>query len=389
MLDRSLKSRIEYLLARRPAVVLLGARQVGKTTLAKSIASDRDAIYIDLEKLNDRRLLSDDPEGYLAEHAPRLVVIDEVQHYPELFRSLRGLIDVGRQQGLRAGRFLLLGSASRDLLRQSAESLAGRVAYLELTPLLAREVDKDLLDRLWVRGGLPDSFLATSDEESCELRLDFITTYLERDIGQLDVRMPTTTLRNLWIMLFHMQATPLNKNTIASSLGINSNTVSRYLGIMEDLMLVRTIQPWHAKIKKRLVKSPKVYLRDSGIAHALLGLATKDLIISHPLAGASWEGFVIENILASLPPLSAVNFYRSASQGSEIDLLLTAKDRKPWAIEIKRSDTPKLERGFHLACQDVLPEAKFVVYPGTEQFPLRYNVRAIGLRELCELVAEL
>ena len=389
MIDRCLKSRIQYLLARRPAVVLLGARQVGKTTLAKSIANERDAIYVDLEKLNDLRLLSDDPEGYLTEQAHRLVIIDEVQHYPELFRSLRGLIDVGREQGLRVGRFLLLGSASRTLLRQSAESLAGRVAYLELTPLQAREVDENLLNRLWVRGGLPDSFLATSDEESCELRLDFITTYLERDIGQLDVRISTTVLRNLWTMLFHMQATPLNKNTIASSLGVDSKTVIRYLGIMEDLMLIRTLQPWYRNTKKRLIKSPKVYFRDSGIAHALLGLSTKDLIVSHPLAGASWEGFVIENILASLPPLSGANFYRSASHGSEIDLLLTVKDRKPWAIEIKRSHTPKLERGFHLACQDVLPEEKFVVYPGTEQFPLRHGVRVIGVQEICKLVAEL
>ena len=389
MIDRHLKSRIQYLLARRPAVVLLGARQVGKTTLAQSIARERDAIYLDLEKANDIRLLSDDPESYLAEHVQRLVIIDEVQSYPNLFRSLRGLIDVGREQGVRAGRFLLLGSASRDLLRQSAESLAGRVAYLELTPLKAQEVGEDSLNRLWVRGGLPDSFLATSDEESCELRSDFITTYLERDIRQLDVRTPTTTLRNLWTMLFHLQGTPLNKNTIASSLGIDNNTVTKYIGIMEDMMLIRTLQPWHTNIKKRLVKSPKIYLRDSGIAHALLGLVTKDMLLSHPLAGASWEGFVIENILASLPPLSGANFYRTASHGSEIDLVLTSKGRKPWAIEIKRSHAPKLARGFHVACQDILPEAKYVVYPGTEQFPLRHGVRAVGIREMCRIAANL
>ena len=389
MIDRHLTSRIKHLLSHRPAVVLLGARQVGKTTLAKSIARQRDAIYLDLEKTSDFRLLSGEAESYLAEHRNQLVIIDEVQHYPELFRSLRGLIDVGREQGLRSGRFLLLGSASRALLRQSAESLAGRVAYLELTSLLAREVDEELLDRLWVRGGLPDSFLATSDEESCELRLDFITTYLERDIGQLNVRIPTTTLRNLWTMLFHLQATPLNKNTIASSLGIDNNTVNRYLGVMEDLMLIRTLQPWPTNTKKRLVKSPKVYLRDSGIAHALLGLVTKDMILGHPLAGASWGGFVIENILASLPPLSGANFYRSASHGSEIDLVLTGKARKPWAIEIKRNPAPQVGRGFHLACQDILSERKFVVYPGTRQFSLRHGVRAIGVRAMSELVTNL
>ena len=385
MVDRRLQAQLHSLLAEYPAVVLLGPRQVGKTTLALEIAETMDSVYLDLESTADRAKLSD-VELYLRDHEDRLVIFDEVHRVPDLFRSLRGLIDRGRRQGKRAGRFLLLGSASMDLLRQSGETLAGRVAYLELNPFDVLEVDASARDRLWVRGGFPDSFLASNDGRSLAWRENFIRTYLERDVPQLGPRIPAETLRRFWVMLAHTQGGLLNAATLARGLGVDGKTVAKYLDLMVDLLLVRRLRPWHKNIGKRLVKSPKVYVRDSGITHALLGLGDKEEILGHPVVGPSWEGFVIENLLSVAPERADAGFYR-ASGGAEIDLVLTFPGQRVWAIEIMRSLDPKPARGFHSGCKDVKPDARFVVYPGDERFSISRNIEAINIDALAREIA--
>jgi predicted AAA+ superfamily ATPase len=342
-------------------------------------------VYLDLESTADRAKLSD-VELYLRDHEDRLVIFDEVHRVPDLFRSLRGLIDRGRRKGKRAGRFLLLGSASMDLLRQSGETLAGRVAYLELNPFDVLEVDASARDRLWVRGGFPDSFLASNDGRSLAWRENFIRTYLERDVPQLGPRIPAETLRRFWVMLAHTQGGLLNAATLARGLGVDGKTVAKYLDLMVDLLLVRRLRPWHKNIGKRLVKSPKVYVRDSGITHALLGLGDKEEILGHPVVGPSWEGFVIENLLSVAPERADAGFYR-ASGGAEIDLVLTFPGQRVWAIEIKRSLDPKPARGFHSGCKDVKPDARFVVYPGDERFSISRNIEAINIDALAREIA--
>jgi len=309
-----------------------------------------------------------------------------VQRVPDLFQSLRGLIDRGRRKGRRVGRFLLLGSASMDLLRQSGETLAGRIAYLELNPFDVLEVNAKDGERLWVRGGFPDSFLASNDGRSLSWRENFIRTYLERDVPQLGPRIPAETLRRFWVMLAHTQGGLLNAAALARGLGVDGKTVAKYLDLMVDLLLVRRLMPCHRNMGKRLVKSPKVYVRDSGVAHALLGLGTKEEVLSHPVVGQSWEGFVIENLLSVAPARSEASFYR-ASGGAESDLVLTLPGRKPWAIEIKRSLDPKPAKGFHSACKDVKPEARFVVYPGEERFTISKEIEAVNLGDLSSEVA--
>jgi predicted AAA+ superfamily ATPase len=281
----------------------------------------------------------------------------------------------------------LLGSASIDLLKQSGESLAGRISYLELTPFDALEVQPGEIDRLWLRGGFPPGFLSSTDALSLKWRQDFIRTYLERDIPLLGPRIPAETLRRFWTMLAHNQACLLNAATLARSLGVDGKTVASYLDLLVDLLLVRRLPAWHRNVGKRLVKSPKVYVRDSGIAHALLGLRTKDELLGHPVAGQSWEGFAIETLLANAPQGMEANFYRT-SAGAEIDLVLTLPRGNLWAVEIKRSSAPKLERGFHLACDDLKPKKRFVVYPGTERFPLDAHTDAIGLAALGRALRE-
>lgn len=385
MIGRRLQAQLRSLLAEYPAVVLLGPRQVGKTTLALEIAEMMDSVYLDLESTADRAKLSD-VELYLRDHEDRLVIFDEVHRVPDLFRSLRGLIDRGRRKGKRAGRFLLLGSASMDLLRQSGETLAGRVAYLELNPFDVLEVDASARDRLWVRGGFPDSFLASNDGRSLAWRENFIRTYLERDVPQLGPRIPAETLRRFWVMLAHTQGGLLNAATLARGLGVDGKTVAKYLDLMVDLLLVRRLRPWHKNIGKRLVKSPKVYVRDSGITHALLGLGDKEEILGHPVVGPSWEGFVIENLLSVAPERADAGFYR-ASGGAEIDLVLTFPGQRVWAIEIMRSLDPKPARGFHSGCKDVKPDARFVVYPGDERFSISRNIEAINIDALAREIA--
>ena len=281
---------------------------------------------------------------------------------PELFRVLRGQIDERRRQGRRSRQFLLLGSASDALLRQSSESLAGRIVYRELPGLDALEVGAEH-DPLWIRGGFPDSFTARSDAASARWRINFIRTYLERDIPQLGVRVPAETLRRFWTMLGHRQGGLLNASELARSLDVSVPAVKRYVDLLSDLMLVRRLPPWFANVGKRLVKSPKVYIRDSGVLHSLLGLGTLDGVLSHPVVGASWEGFVIENLIAAAPFGTDASFYRTRV-GAEIDLLLHLPDRRLWAIEVKRSAAPRAGKGFELAATDLGADERFVVPPG-------------------------
>ena len=386
MIPRRIETELHSLLADYPAVALLGPRQVGKTTLALEVARTTDSVYLDLESPADRARLSD-PELYLSDHEDKLVILDEVHRAPELFQSLRGLIDRGRRRGRRSGRFLLLGSASMDLLQQSGETLAGRIAYLELGSLDVLEVERRDQDRLWIRGGFPDSFLAGDDGRSLTWRENFIRTYLERDVPQLGPRIPAETLRRFWMMLAHSQGGLLNVSALARGLGVDGRTVSRYMDLMVDLLLVRRLTPWRENVGKRLVKSPKIYVRDSGVVHALLSLESKEDILGHPVVGPSWEGFVIESLLSVAPDRADASFYR-ASGGAEIDLVLTLPGRGPWAIEIKRSLSPRPRRGFHSACEDVKPEAKFVVYPGRERYRVARDIEATGVSDLANEVIE-
>jgi uncharacterized protein len=383
MIRRRLLPTLTSALAEVPAVALLGPRQAGKTTLALEVANARPAVYLDLESEADLAKLAE-PELYLSQHEDKLVILDEIQRTPQLFRSLRGLVDAGRRRGRGKGRFLVLGSASIDLLKQSSESLAGRIRYLELAPLDAGEVGGERLDPLWLRGGFPGSLLAASDAASLRWRADFIRTYLERDIPQLGPRIPAEILRRLWTMLAHQQGGLLNAAALARALAVDGKTVAAYLDLLVDLLLVRRLSPWHGNVRKRLVKSPKVYVRDSGLVHALLGIVDREALLAHPVAGGSWEGLAIESLIAAAPSGTEAHFFRTAA-GAEIDLLLKlVGHRKPWAIEMKRGLAPKLERGFHLACDTVRPERRFVVYGGVERFPLGEDVEAVSLIELCE-----
>jgi uncharacterized protein len=388
MISRRLETKILEDLQDQAAVALLGPRQVGKTTLAHAVASTlggtNPALYLDLEEPTDREKLAD-PALYLSAHEDKLVILDEIQNAPDLFATLRGLIDKGRRRGRKTGRFLLLGSASIDLLRQSSESLAGRIAYRELAPLDINEAGADNLNVLWLRGGFPQTFLANGDARSVKWRRDFLRTYLTRDIPALDPRIPVETLRRLWTMLAHSQGTPLNASRLAAGLSISSPTVSRYIDLLVDLLLVRRLAPYHANLGKRLVKSPKVYVRDSGLLHALLSVPTITALNDHPIVGPSWEGFVIENMINCAPSWTSPFYYRT-SAGAEIDLLLELPGGEIWAIEIKRSLSPKVERGFHVACDDLKPARRFVVYAGTERVPLPNGIEAIGAAELAGML---
>lgn len=379
-----LKKRLEEV----PAVVLLGPRQVGKTTLALSLAEQfQDSVYLDLESERDRAKLSE-PELYLSDHLGRLVILDEVHRAPDLFPILRGMVDRSRQTGIRNAQYLLLGSASLDLLKQAGETLAGRASFLELSPLDILEVQEKgemQQDRLWLRGGFPLSFLAAGVNQSFRWRQDFIRTYLERDIPQFAPRVAAETLRRFWVMLAHNQGGQLNVAQLARNLGIESKTAASYIDLLADLLLVRRLPPWHANVGKRLVKSPKVYVRDSGLVHALLSIGDKETLLSHPVLGASWESFVIENLLALAPEDVQGYFYRTGG-GAEIDLLLNFPGGRQWAIEIKRSLSPHPERGFHSSLSDIKPDKSFVVYPGTEEYPLGDSVRAISLTGLAQLL---
>ena len=370
-----------------PAVLLLGPRHVGKTTLAKSIGQEFDSVYLDLQDPKEKRKFAD-PGKYLENQIDKLVILDEVHREPGLFDVLRGLIDQGRQKGIRSGRYLLVGSASLSLLNQSGESLAGRVCYIELSPIDVLEVESTEFDDLWLKGGFPSSFVSESDEQSMTWRENFIRTYLERDMPDLGSRIPTDTLYRFWTMLAHSEGSVLNAAQLASSLSVSGKTVARYLDLMVDLLLVRRLQPFHANVGKRLVKSPKYYLRDSGIVHALLEIPNLDALFRHPIYGASWEGFVIDNLLANTSNRTLPSFYRT-SGGAEINLILEFPGLlEKWAIEIKAGSTAKPTRGFYNALADIEPDRSFVVYADEERFQLSEGVEAIGVLGLANLLAE-
>ena len=372
-------------LASTPAVALLGPRQAGKTTVAHELAQQSDNVYLDLESELDRAKLAS-PELYLAERLDRLVVLDEVHRVPGLFPVLRGLIDRARRSGRRSGLYLLLGSASLDLLQQAGESLAGRIAYRELTPFNVQELPEAEHTRLWVRGGFPESYLARTPAASLRWRQDFIRTYVERDIPLFGGRVGSEALRRLWGMLAHQQGALVNASVLARSLALDMRTVNRYLDLLVEMFLVRRLEPWHANLGKRLTKSPKLYVRDSGLLHALLGLPDEEALLGHPAVGASWEGFVLENLITAAGTSASAHFYRT-SGGAEVDLLLSWPSGECWAIEVKRSLAPKVERGFHSACEDLQPTRKLVIYPGDEPFPLGHGVQAMPLATLCHALA--
>ena len=372
-----------------PAVALLGPRQVGKTTLAQTLAENRSALYLDLENPEDLLKLSD-PYAFLSIHSDELVIVDEIQRSPDLFMVLRGLIDKNRRAGRKGDQFLLLGSASIDLLRQSSESLAGRISYIELSGLNALEVSSvkpEDIHRLWFRGGFPESYLAETDSISMDWLENLIRTYLERDVPQMGFRVPAVRLRRLWTMLAHLQGEGVNFSKLGGNLGVDGKTIASYVDILVDLLLVRRLEPWHANVKKRLVKSPHFYIRDSGILHRLLGISNYDSLLSNPVLGKSWEGFVIENIISVLPSQVEAYFYRTAA-GAEIDLLLKLSSKELWAIEIKNSVAPKIKKGFYLACEDVRATRKYLVYGGVDEFPIGNGTVVISLKSLLTKLRE-
>ena len=385
MLKRNLLPAVLEALTFSPAVALLGPRQVGKTTLALGLDEHLPVVYIDLENSLDLAKVADF-NAFYAEHSGKLLILDEVQRLPQLFTQLRSMIDQARREGKKSGLFLFLGSASNQLLQQSGESLAGRITYLELHAINALEFGQPSLqglNLLWVRGGFPESLLAKTDRQSLQWRRNFIRTYLERDIPQLGPRIPAQTLERFWTMLAHQQGGILNASVLARNLDVSSVTIQRYLGLMVDLMLVTRLQPWTVNQGKRMVKAPKIYVRDSGLVHALLHINSLDDLLSHPILGRSWEGFVIENLLSVLQGNALPYYYRTAA-GAEIDLVLVFNGQEKWAIEIKRNSVPNLTKGFHQACEDLHIDRKWVVYAGTERFPLANNTTALSLADMME-----
>ena len=373
-----------------PAVVLLGPRQVGKTTLARKIATEwpAGALYLDMERPADRRRL-DDADAYLRGQRGKLVVIDEIHRVPGLFEILRGIIDERRAGGERAGHFLLLGSAGIELMRQASESLAGRISILEIRPFDVAEAASTAIDvgSCWLRGGFPDSLLAASDAASLEWRRSFIVSYLERDVPMFAPRLPAVTVGRLWTMLAHQQGAQINQARLAGSLGVSAPAVGRYVDLLVDLKLVRCLPPWSGNYGKRLTKAPKVYIRDSGLVHALLELENAHDLAGHPVAGPSFEGMVIENLIGAAGERRVPYFFRTHA-GAEIDLVVEKGGVPELAIEIKRASAPTLDKGFAIACDDLGIERRYVVYPGSERFPLRHRAEAIPLLELMALLRQ-
>jgi predicted AAA+ superfamily ATPase len=389
VIQRRLEHIIEETLKRSPSVALMGPRQVGKTTIALNISATIPSIYLDLESRIDLEKVRD-INAFHDDNRTKLIILDEVQRLPEVFAQLRGIIDKERRKGNRAGQFLFLGSASIDLLKQSSESLAGRIAYIELHPIDVSEYAGESIENmndLWIRGGFPESLLAASDQGSLDWRRDFIRTYLERDIPQLGPRIPAETLDRFWTMLAHNQGSVLNAAHLARNLEVAGVTVGRYLDLMVDLLLVRRLKPWTFNIGKRLVRSPKIYIRDSGITHALLNIGNYTELLGHPVVGGSWEGFVIENIMSVAPP-NVQPFYYGTQAGAEIDLILEFSPTEKWAIEIKRNTAPSVTKGFYIACDDIQPQRRYVVYSGKDRFPLAHGVLAIPLFELMQEIVQ-
>lgn len=383
MIERQAETSLREKLSSMPAVMLIGPRQMGKTTLARKIAAERAsyALYLDMERPADRRRI-EDADAYLRQQSGKLVVIDEIHRLPGLFEILRGIIDDRRAAGERSGHFLLLGSAGLELMRQESETLAGRIATLEIQPFNAIEAANAKIDdgTLWLRGGFPESLLATSDAASLDWRRDFIRSYLERDIPMFAPRMTAETVGRLWTMLAHQQGGLLNQARLAASLGVSAPAVGRYIDLLVDLKLVRRLPPWSANVGKRLTKAPKVYIRDSGLAHGLLELENQHDVLGHPVAGFSYEGLVLENCIAAAGSRYQPCYYRT-QDGAEIDLVLVKGGRPEIAIEVKRASAPSPDKGFAIACDDLGIARRYVIYPGQERFPLRHGAQAISLAE--------
>lgn len=382
MINRRLLPAIEHSLAEFPAVALLGPRQAGKTTLARIVANERPgSLYLDLERPSDLAKLAD-PELFLSRHAGQLVVLDEIQRQPELFAVLRALIDERRVPG----RFLLLGSASPQLLRQASESLAGRISFHELAPFDVSEIAPSHIElqNLWLRGGYPLSWLAKSDTASFAWRESFIATHLERDIPSFGIRIPGATLHRFWQMLAHLHGQLWNASRLAAGFGVSAPTVQHYLNILEATYMLRRLPPLQANLGKRLVKSPKVYLRDSGILHALLGITSLNDLAGHPVVGASWEGWVLEQIAQLIDTQWQLSFYRTAS-GAEIDIIAERGKRKT-GFEIKFSSAPSPAKGFWLAMNDLKLEQAYIVAPVESRYPLATNVEVIPAVELANVL---
>ena len=387
MIERVLQSQIIQSLQRFPAVGLIGARQVGKTTLAKMITErwPKESLYLDLELPSDHTALSE-PERFLSRHTQKLVIIDEIQLRRELFPVLRSLIDMDR----RPGRFLLLGSSSPDLVRQSGESLAGRIAYHRLSPFLLSELSTDKMDVLWIRGGLPPSTIAESEDASIQWRQDFIMTYLQRDLSVLgyDIRIPSMTLRRFWQMLAHTHGQSANLSQLVTNMELSRQSIRRILDILHETFMIRQLQPFYTNIKKRLVKTPKIYIGDSGILHTLLGINTFDDLMRHTTIGTSWEGFCMEQILNQIPRGWDAFFFRTQA-GAEVDLVLQPQPgQAPIFVEFKHSQAPKLTAGFWSAQKDLQPKACYVVYPGTIAYPLTKSVEVVPLTQINKIWEE-
>ena len=390
MIDRKIYPFLKEALARQAAVVLLGPRQVGKTTLAQELGKEESSIYLDLEWPEDRQKL-ENPGLFLGKHEDILVILDEIHRVPEIFQPLRTIIDQGRRKNKGTGRFLLLGSASLELLNQSGESLAGRVEYIDLPPLNCLEIkeDENELNQLWLRGGFPDSFLAKNEKNSLAYRMSFIRTYLEREIPQFGSRIASQTLERFWTMLAHSQGSIINASQLSRSLMLSAKTVTSYVDLFTDLLLVRKIPPYYANIKKRMVKSPKVYIRDSGLLHGLLGIRDFENLLGHPIIGNSWEGFVLENLINCSPVGTKSSFYRT-SGGAEVDLVLELPGKQaPWVFEVKHGTMGKLNKGFYYAVEDVAPEKSFVVHKGKDSFPIDQQTEALSLFDACKMLEQL
>ena len=380
MIKRYLLHDLEKKLKHNPVVALLGPRQVGKTTLAIKVAKKHPSIYLDLESPEDLLKL-DNPLLFLSRHQDKLIILDEIHRKPEIFTILRSIIDKRRRAGQKGMQFLILGSAGPDLLRQSSESLAGRIVYMEMAGFNVLEVPSKKIEqtnKLWFRGGFPESYLARTSSLSYEWRGNFINTYLQRDIPQLGFRIPAEKLRRFWTMLAHHQGQVLNASALSSSLEITYKTIKHYVDIFSELLLITYLTPWRSNTKKRLVKSPKIYIRDSGLLHQLLNIKDEEQLFSHPIVGASWEGFVVENILSILPKNCPIYFYKTAS-GAEVDLVLQLPKNKIWAVEIKKGLAPKISSGFYTSCKEIKAHKTYVIYSGFDEFPIQNNVTVIGV----------
>lgn len=382
MFSRIAQPALANVLTWSPSVAILGPRQIGKTTLARALLETHpNALYLDLESPQDRAALGDGPL-FLQAHADQLIILDEVQHTPELFSVLRGEIDRAR----RPGRFVLLGSASFELLRQS-QSLAGRLSLIDMFPLLVDEVGSELstLQSLWLRGGFPPSFTALNEQASWRWREAFIRHLLHTDLPALGLRVDATSLSRFWRMLAHLHGQIFNASAVANSLDVSAPTVNRWLDHMVGALLVRKLEPFHTNLGKRLVKSNKVYVRDSGLLHSLLGLTSVADLQGHPMAGASWEGFVIDHIAAHLPAGASMSFYRTAA-GAELDVVVEA-GQKRIGFEIKFSVAPKVSKGFWQSLQDVRPHQTFIVAPVQQRWPFADGVEVIPVGDIAGVLA--